>query len=75
MNYRAHSPQLTPALLRAKRQALGLEQKAFWEPLGVTQSGGSRYESGRAIPRPVELLYAYVYPEPTQLTGDAQNDH
>ena len=38
------------------RQATGLNQSAFWAPLGVTQSGGSRYEStGRAIPTPVAL--------------------
>lgn len=39
------------------RQATGLNQSAFWAPLGVTQSGGSRYEStGRTIPTPVALL-------------------
>ncbi|MFN3986800.1 MAG: helix-turn-helix domain-containing protein [Rhodocyclaceae bacterium] len=38
------------------RLALGMNQKHFWGALGVTQSGGSRYESGRSIPRPVRML-------------------
>ncbi len=38
------------------RRKLGLNQSAFWSPLGVTQSGGSRYESGRNLPKPVALL-------------------
>lgn len=40
----------------AHRKADGLNQHAFWAPLGVTQSGGSRYEGGRTISRPVALL-------------------
>lgn len=39
-----------------ERKALGLNQKDYWERYGVTQSGGSRYESGRAIPRPLGIL-------------------
>jgi hypothetical protein len=31
-------------------------QSEFWERFGITQSGGSRYESGRNIPAPVKLL-------------------
>lgn len=33
-----------------------LNQKDFWKRYGVTQSGGSRYESGRNIPRPLAIL-------------------
>lgn len=40
----------------AYRKSLGENQNAFWQRFGVTQSGGSRYESGRNIPRPVRLL-------------------
>jgi hypothetical protein len=40
------------------RQVLGENQSAFWQRFGVTQSGGSRYESGRTIPRPVRMLIA-----------------
>ena len=38
------------------RKKLGVNQQIFWSPLGVTQSGGSRYESGRNLPKPVALL-------------------
>ena len=34
----------------AIRKKLSLNQSDFWTPFGVTQSGGSRYESGRNIP-------------------------
>jgi DNA-binding transcriptional regulator YiaG len=33
-----------------------LNQSAFWSRFGVTQSGGSRYESGRSMPRPTSML-------------------
>lgn len=45
----------------AIRKKLRMNQGEFWLPLGVTQSGGSRYESGRNIPRPVQLLLAIAY--------------
>ncbi|MFN3985246.1 MAG: helix-turn-helix domain-containing protein [Rhodocyclaceae bacterium] len=38
------------------RLALGMSQERFWGALGVIQTGGSRYESGRSIPRPVRML-------------------
>ena len=38
------------------RRSTGLNQSDFWSSLGVTQSGGSRYESGRGLPKPVALL-------------------
>jgi len=38
------------------RRALAENQGTFWRRFGVTQSGGSRYETGRTIPRPVRLL-------------------
>ena len=38
------------------RKKLGLNQGDFWRELGVTQSGGSRYENGRNLPKPVALL-------------------
>ena len=38
--------QPTPREIRRKS---GRNQSAFWGPLGVTQSGGSRYETGRAV--------------------------
>lgn len=45
------------------RQKLGLNQQQFWARLGVTQSGGSRYENGRNMPRPVQELVRLVYVE------------
>lgn len=33
-------------------------QAEFWPLLGVTQSAGSRYESGRQVPKPVAMLAA-----------------
>lgn len=42
--------------LSEHRKHLGLNQSAFWTKFGVTQSGGSRYESGRGLPKPVAML-------------------
>ena len=44
--------------LQAYRQAHGENQAIFWRRFGVTQSGGSRYESGREVPPPTQLLLA-----------------
>ncbi|MCQ4142813.1 DNA-binding transcriptional regulator [Vogesella sp. AC12] len=38
---------------RDMRKSMGLNQQEFWSQVWVTQSGGSRYESGRAAPRQV----------------------
>lgn len=48
---------------REIRRKLGLNQQQFWSKIGVTQSGGSRYESGRNIPRPVRELLRLVHVE------------
>ena len=48
---------------REIRRKLGLNQQQFWSKIGVTQSGGSRYESGRNIPRPVRELLLFVHIE------------
>ena len=45
----------------AMRKKANLNQSEFWSPIGVTQSGGSRYESGRNIPRPVQMLLRIAY--------------
>ena len=47
--------------LRALRIGMGLSQNLFWEPLGVVQSGGSRYERGRRVPEPVRKLIKLVH--------------
>lgn len=38
------------------RKQLGLNQSDFWSRYGVTQSGGSRYESGRGMSAPLKML-------------------
>lgn len=47
--------------VREIRRKLGLNQAEFWSSIGVTQSGGSRYESGRNIPLPVQILLHLTY--------------
>lgn len=53
---------------REIRQKLGLNQNNFWSKVGVTQSGGSRYESGRRMPLPVRELVRLVHIELIDLT-------
>lgn len=48
---------------REIRRRLGLNQEQFWTQIGVTQSGGSRYESGRNMPKPVRELLRLVHVE------------
>jgi DNA-binding transcriptional regulator YiaG len=48
---------------REIRQRLGMNQEEFWTRIGVTQSGGSRYEGGRSMPRPVRELLRLVHVE------------
>lgn len=43
------------------RKSLKMTQTPFWANVGVTQSGGSRYEQGRSIPKPVLMLLKAVY--------------
>ena len=50
-----------PKDVRDIRRKLGMNQSQFWSKIGVTQSGGSRYESGRNIPRPVQALLRLVH--------------
>ena len=45
----------------AMRQKAGLNQSVFWSRVGIGQSAGSRYESGRNIPRPVQMLLRIAY--------------
>ena len=45
-----------PTDLKAFRTKAGLNQSEFWHHYGTTQSGGSRYESGRGMPKSLQLL-------------------
>ena len=48
---------------REIRRRLHMNQQEFWSRIGVTQSGGSRYESGRSMPKPVRELLRLVHIE------------
>ena len=59
----AKTPKKTRTITdyRKVREALNLNQHDFWAPIGVTQSGGSRYESGRRVPKPAAVLAHRIY--------------
>ena len=46
---------------RQIRYRVGMNQQEFWGSIGVTQSGGSRYENGRSMPKPVRELLRLVH--------------
>jgi transcriptional regulator with XRE-family HTH domain len=52
---------------REIRRKLRMNQQEFWSRIGVTQSGGSRYESGRTMPKPVRELLRLVHIEGIEL--------
>src|SRR5262245_34495109 len=56
------------------RQKLGLNQQEFWTKIGVPQSGGSRYESGRSMPKPVRELLRLVHLEKLDLSKVKKED-
>ena len=60
--------------IRDIRRNLGLNQMEFWSKLGVTQSGGSRYESGRNMPKPVRELLRIVHIERVDLSSINASD-
>ena len=59
---------------REIRQRLGLNQDQFWTKIGVTHSGGSRYESGREMPKPVRELLRLVHVEQIDLSKVKKED-
>lgn len=42
--------------IRTFRRNSGMNQTQFWSMFGMTQSAGSRFESGRNIPEPLAVL-------------------
>lgn len=50
-----------PSEIKTFRKKQGMNQGEFWARVGITQSGGSRYETGRNIPRTVQLLLHLAY--------------
>ena len=59
---------------REIRRKLGLNQQQFWSKIGVTQSGGSRYESGRNMPKPVRELLRLVHVEQINIAAIKRDD-
>lgn len=56
------------------RSRLGLTQGGFWAPVGVSQSGGSRYEAGRKLPASISTLLHLVHIEGIDL-GTLKGQH
>lgn len=52
---------MTGEQVRRMREELCINQTEFWARVGMTQSAGSRYESGRKIPKPVSILLTITY--------------
>ncbi|CAG0995698.1 hypothetical protein RHDC4_02804 [Rhodocyclaceae bacterium] len=69
-------PRMTNPEIDAReiRRKLGMNQQQFWSKLGVTQSGGSRYESGRNMPRPVQHLLRLVHVEKIDIAKVRKED-
>ena len=59
---------------REIRLRLNLNQQEFWGQIGVPQSGGSRYESGRNMPKPVRELLRLVHVDQVDLKKINRND-
>ncbi len=63
------SSKSTPAVSRSwtakqvliLRLSLGLNQNDFWSRVYITQSAGTRYESGRPIFKPVQAALTIAY--------------
>ncbi len=56
------------------RRKLNLNQYDFWSMVGITQSGGSRYENGRSMPKPVRELVRLVHIEKVDLSKIRKDD-
>ena len=61
--------------VREIRRKLRMNQQQFWSRLGVTQSGGSRYESGRNMPRAVKQLLRLVHVEQIDIGRVRREDY
>lgn len=57
----ASEKEINGAAAKALREDAGMTQKEFWNSMGLTQSGGSRYEQGHRIPRPIRILIYTMY--------------
>ena len=57
-------PTMTGEQAKQQRLKLGMNQTDYWGRVISKQSAGSRYESGREIPRPVQVLLHIAYGSP-----------
>ena len=46
---------------RELRRKMSISQSEFWSRIGVTQSGGSRYETTRKVPKPTQTVIDLAY--------------
>jgi len=46
---------------RELRRKMNLSQSEFWNRIGVTQSGGSRYEAMRRVPKTTQTVIDLAY--------------
>lgn len=46
---------------RVLRIRMNLNQSEFWNRVGATQSAGSRYETGRTVPKALAVLAHLIY--------------
>ena len=46
---------------RELRRKMNISQSEFWSRIGVTQSGGSRYETTRKVPKPTQTVIDLAY--------------
>lgn len=57
---------INSAAVLKTRKDLGINQQAFWSKIKVTQSGGSRYETGRSIPASIQHMIVLAYGSQTE---------
>lgn len=46
---------------RELRRKMDISQSEFWSRIGVTQSGGSRYETTRKVPKTTQAVIDLTY--------------
>lgn len=46
---------------RELRRKMNISQSEFWSRIGVTQSGGSRYETMRKVPKTTQTVIDLTY--------------
>lgn len=60
--------------IRALRLGLGMSQTTFWARIGVTQSGGARYEAAGKMPLSIASLVRLLYIEGVDISRIRKSD-